>query len=87
MKNILFSLFLVLLIVGCNNSGEEDELTLSTSSGNINNVTVVLENDRWEGFIGEALRNTLAAPVDGLPQEEPLFSLNQMPPEAFSRDS
>jgi hypothetical protein len=84
MKNILFSLFLVLLIVGCNNSGEEDELTLSTSSGNINNVTVVLENDRWEGFIGEALRNTLAAPVDGLPQEEPLFSLNQMPPEAFT---
>lgn len=84
MKNILFSLLLFSLIVGCNNSGEEDELTLSTSSGNINNVTVVLENDRWEGMIGEALRNTLAAPVDGLPQEEPLFSLNQMPPEAFT---
>jgi hypothetical protein len=43
-----------------------------------------MENEGWEGFIGEALRNTLAAPVDGLPQEEPLFSLNQMPPEAFT---
>ncbi len=26
----------------------------------------------------------MAAPVDGLPQEEPLFSISQMPPEAFS---
>lgn len=84
MKNILLSLFLFSFLVGCNNSGEEDELTLTSSSGNINNVTVVMENERWEGFIGEALRNTLAAPVDGLPQEEPLFSLNQMPPEAFT---
>ncbi|MCM4159210.1 DUF4837 family protein [Antarcticibacterium flavum] len=83
MKNILFSLVFTLLLVGCNN-GEEDERILATSSGNINNVTVVMENDRWEGSIGEALRNTLAAPVDGLPQEEPLFSLNQMPPEAFT---
>lgn len=84
MKNILFSLFLTSFLVGCNNFGAEDERVLSTSSGNINNVSIVLENDRWEGFIGEALRNTLAAPVDGLPQEEPLFSLNQMPPEAFT---
>lgn len=84
MKNLFFSLFLMLFLVGCNNNGEEDERIMSTSSGNINNVTVVLENEGWEGAIGEALRNTLAAPVDGLPQEEPLFSLNQMPPEAFT---
>lgn len=84
MKNILFSLFFTFFLVGCNNFGAENERILSTSSGNINNVSIVLENDHWEGFIGEALRNTLAAPVDGLPQEEPLFSLNQMPPEAFT---
>lgn len=84
MKNLLFSILLVSSLAGCNNNGEEDERTLTNSSGNINNVTVVMNNDYWEGYIGEALRNTLAAPVDGLPQEEPLFSLNQMPPEAFS---
>ena len=43
-----------------------------------------MENEKWEGMVGEAIRSTLAAPVDGLPQEEPLFSLNQMPPEAFT---
>jgi hypothetical protein len=34
--------------------------------------------------VGDSLRMILAAPVDGLPQEEPLFSISQMPPEAFS---
>ena len=41
-------------------------------------------NEMWSGEVGEAIRKNLAAPVDGLPQEEPLFSISQMPPEAFS---
>lgn len=84
MKNILFLTISVLLLVGCNNNGEGDKQILTDSNGNINNVSVVIDNENWEGFIGEALRSNLAAPVDGLPQEEPLFSLNQMPPEAFT---
>jgi hypothetical protein len=85
MKNFAFvSLFIVALLTGCNDSEKDNEIVLTTSSGNINNVSVVVNNQMWEGEIGEALRKSLAAPVDGLPQEEPLFSLNQMPPEAFS---
>lgn len=84
MKNILFLTVSLLLLAGCNNNGEGDKQILTDSNGNINNVSVVLDNEKWEGFIGEALRDNLAAPVDGLPQEEPLFSLNQMPPEAFT---
>ncbi|MBK5192712.1 MAG: DUF4837 family protein [Flavobacteriaceae bacterium] len=85
MKNILFlSIFLASLLAGCDNSQSANKIILTDSSGNINNISVVLENEMWEGSIGEALRKSLAAPVDGLPQEEPLFSLNQMPPEAFS---
>lgn len=87
MKNILLLTALsAFLLIGCNNNQEDndrDDMILTTSSGNINNITVVVENEYWESSIGEALRNVLAAPVDGLPQEEPLFSLNQMPPQAF----
>ncbi|WP_010228218.1 DUF4837 family protein [Gillisia marina] len=85
MKNFLFlSLFIALLVTGCQDSDGKDPVLLATSSGNINNISVVIDNEMWEGSIGEALRKSLAAPVDGLPQEEPMFSLNQMPPEAFS---
>jgi hypothetical protein len=85
MKNIIFlTVLLASLLVGCNNSKSANKIVLTDSSGNINNISVVVENQMWENSVGEALRNSLAAPVDGLPQEEPLFSLNQMPPEAFS---
>lgn len=78
-----FTLFsLLFILTGCED-GKNDAVILSSSSGKINNLTVVMPNDLWTGEIGEALRKTLAAPVDGLPQEEPLFSLSQMPPEAF----
>ncbi len=86
MKNILFlTALFTFLLVGCNNQedNDRDDMVLTTSSGNINNISVVVENEYWETSIGEALRNVLAAPVDGLPQEEPLFSLNQIPPQAF----
>mgnify|MGYP003112625389 CR=1 FL=1 len=85
MKNFVFlSLCISLLFIGCQDSESKEPILLATSSGNINNISVVIENEMWEGSIGEALRESLAAPVDGLPQEEPIFSLNQMPPEAFS---
>lgn len=87
MKNFLFlSLLFSFLLTGCNGSDKEneDDRVFSLSSGNINNVSIILENDQWEGSIGEALRDKLAAPVDGLPQEEPLFSLNQIPPQVFT---
>lgn len=86
MKNLVyFTALLAILLVGCNDSEEnKNDRVLADSSGNINNVSIVVENEKWEGSIGEALRRNLAAPVDGLPQEEPLFSLNQMPPEAFT---
>ena len=60
------------------------EGAMAKSSGRFNHLTVVMENDLWEGEVGEAVRKHLAAPVDGLPQEEPLFTMRQMPTVAFS---
>lgn len=83
MKKILAFFSVLFILTGCGD-GKDDPVVVASSSGKINNVTVVMENDLWTGEVGEAVRRHLAAPVDGLPQEEPLFSLSQMPPEAFS---
>lgn len=82
MKNLIALFSVLFLLTGCGD-GKDDPVVVSTSSGNINNLNVVMPNELWSGEIGEAIRKHLAAPVDGLPQEEPLFSINQMPPEAF----
>ena len=79
---VFFSFFLVL--TSCNEGGKKDKSLLPNSVGNINALQIITPNDLWNGVVGEAIRNNFAAPTDGLPQDEPLFSMNQMPPDAFS---
>ncbi len=79
---VLFSLFVA--FTSCNESGKTDKSLLPNSVGNINALQIITPNDLWNGIVGEAIRNNFAAPTDGLPQDEPLFSMNQMPPEAFT---
>ena len=84
MKKIAVLFFSIVLLIGCKESNNKNEKILSESSGRLNSLSIVIDNELWEGQVGENLREKLAAPVDGLPQQEPLFSLNQIPPKAFS---
>jgi len=81
-KNLLLVLTIILL-VSCKDKASKKEILLD-SSGNINNVSVVLDNELWDGSVGDAIRSVLAAPIYGLPQDEPLFTISQIPPSVFS---
>ena len=84
MRNIFILAAALFVLVSCNNGNSKNQKILSKSLGNVNDLSVVVDNDLWQGNVGEAIRNTLAAPVDGLPQDEPLFSIDQIPPQVFS---
>jgi len=84
MKYLSLLLVSLIIFVSCNETNERDKSLLSKSVGNINVLQVVIENDLWNGEVGEEIRNYFAAPTDGLPQDEPIFSMNQMPAEAFT---
>jgi len=84
MKNIIPTVILALFLVACNGGNSKKNKYVPESSGKINNLSVVVDNELWEGTVGEAIRNVLARPLEGLPQEEPLFSLSQMPTQVFS---
>jgi hypothetical protein len=49
------------------------------TSGAINTISVIIEDQLWNGEVGDSIRNKFASPVIGLPQEEPLFTINQFP--------
>lgn len=85
MKRFLFaSIACSLLLLGCNNSNNKNgETYLPPSVGQINTLAVVIDNDLWEGAVGDTIRRYFAAPIDGLPTEEPIFSLHQVPPQVF----
>lgn len=47
------------------------------ASGKINTISVIIDDQLWNGEVGDSIRNKLASPVIGLPKEEPLFTINQ----------
>lgn len=83
MRYFLFSVLTLTLLMSCDNK-KSNKKFLPDASGAINNVSVVTENDLWDGRVGEAIRNVLAKPIYGLPQDEPTFTISQIPPAVFS---
>ncbi len=86
MRYIVFSLVCLMFFVSCGDKkkSKKEERFIQDSSGAINNVSVVTENDIWDGRVGEAIRAVLAKPIYGLPQDEPMFTISQIPPAVFS---
>ncbi|WP_100613684.1 DUF4837 family protein [Confluentibacter citreus] len=84
MQKILLVTGILLLVLSCKDGTSSNEKVFLDSTGKINDVSVVVDNDLWSGTIGETVRNILASPVYGLPQDEPTFNINQIPSQVFS---
>ena len=84
MKPLYFAFLTLFIFISCNETGKRDTSYLPKSLGNINTLQVITENDLWNGTVGETIREYFAAPTYGLPQDEPLFSMNQMPPSTYT---
>jgi hypothetical protein len=82
MRKIVLFILVLSTIYSCNES--KGEKYLPKSVGAINSLSVIIDNDLWKGEIGDEIRKYFAAPVDGLPWDEPQFSIHQMPPVVFS---
>ncbi len=82
MKKIFLILAISGLLMTC--GGEGSERSLTNSHGTINSLIVVLDNEDWGGTLGDEIREIFAAQVDGVINEEPIFSLKQLPKEVFN---
>ncbi len=80
-KHRILPLLFLLALVSC-----QDKPTKKykpASLGAINTLAVVMDNDLWEGAVGDEVRKHFAAPVLGLTWDEPLLNLEHMPPSVF----
>ncbi len=86
MKRILTFVFAVAaaaaLFVSCNERNVRKTL-LPNISGKSGEVIVVIDKGAWEGSVGAAMRDSLAADYPFLPQSEPTFDLANVPHSAF----
>lgn len=83
MKKLLLVMLSLSLLTSCSN-GTKSKRVLSSSSGNINSLSVVADNNLWASRIGDEIRDVFSAEVIGLPQQEPLFTMRQIPPMVFT---
>ena len=83
MQRFLKALCLLLIVSACENANDKT-VYKPQSSGNINDLSVVIDNDLWDVSVGETIRSTIGAPLYGLPQDEAQFSLRQIPSSVFS---
>ncbi len=77
MNKTHFLFWLVLLFLA--SCMEERKNNAFETLGKVNSVSVIIDDQLWNGEVGDSLRNKFAAPVIGLQDEEPLFTLNQYP--------
>ncbi len=79
---IISLLFLVSLFISC---GNDTKQTFSRSSGKTAEMIVVTNNKtKWEGHVGETIRNFFNQDYEVLPQPEPLLEMAHVPIEEFN---
>ena len=57
---------------------------LPQSSGNINNVSIVMKEKEWESGLGKSTRNIVGDIYQGLPIDEPNFKFFNISPKQFN---
>lgn len=75
-KTLFLFLLIPIFLFSCKK--KDDDLPRKTT-GKVNSISVIIDDQLWNGEIGDSIRNKFASPVIGLPQEEPLFTINQYP--------
>lgn len=80
LKTISFLALIAILIISCDNKGAKME----TITGKSGELVIVIPKETWKGPIGSIIRQSLAQAVSSLPQEEPMFNLIDVPPDAFT---
>jgi len=79
-KNFLIILSWVLFI-SC--QSDSSKAYVPESNGNINDLTVVMNNSLWEGSLGSNIKKYLMEPYEGLPFDEPKYDLYYIQPSIF----
>ena len=78
---LIVTLGLSILGLSCNSS--TSKAYVPESNGNINSLTVVMDEQDWSGELGNQVRDVFTSPFEGLPFDEPKYDVYFIPPKAF----
>lgn len=83
-SRLLPSIVIAFLAISSCKKETKNKRYLPPSTGAINSLMVVMENNLWKGEVGDKVREIFADRVLAVPQSEATFSLTQIPHKVFS---
>lgn len=81
-KALFIFSFFISINFSCSN--KKETALLPKASGKPGEMIVVMDSTQWNGTLGEAIRNTFQAEINGLPRQEVMFKINQVEPVQFN---
>ena len=75
--------FSIIIILAITFASCENDMIQTKISGKPGDLIVVVPEETWGGQVGKAMKQVLMQPQIGLPQEEPIFSVIDVPHDAF----
>ena len=84
MKRYLFLILALTTLLNFSCSEKSQKKYLPDSNGRFNTISIVMSNKSWNGNLGKMTRNLLRQPYEGLPLDEPKFTLNYIPLKVFN---
>lgn len=78
-----FMYLFIVFCIFCACENNQKSIVLD-SSGNINSISVVIDENMWNSRLGDSIKDFFSSSVYGLPQAEPKFTLNYIPINVFS---
>lgn len=71
-------------LFSCQDKVDRKNAYVPESSGNLNHVNIVMPEEDWNSSLGESVRKELQQIYEGLPIDEPQYSLNYLNPKTFT---
>lgn len=78
-----FSLLLIAVtMIGCTDIKSKGK---ANAIGKSSEILVVCDKEKWDGIVGQAVRDKFSTEIDGLPESEPKFSMVNVPYGSFTK--
>ena len=84
MKLKIFVILISILFFYSCDSLTDNTVLKPNCSGKVGELVLVINNNKWESQVGDSIKSVLAQDQKALPQDEPVFSIAQIPFKAFS---
>ena len=85
MRRLILLSSMIAFLISCGETAEKLQRELMpAASGEVGEIILVMDSTQWTGGLGDQIKETFRSPMPGLPQDEPMFSVNKVNPKRLN---